>query len=309
MSNPNPFINPRQVPDKAIIDAFGKQTYVGNGFVINTDLKVQTGTDYEVPFLLLSNPAANAGDTQAGQAQSISAFQNLKKMICHSVGAIATFKFYLNPTAPTGGTTLTPVNLRSGGSNTSKMTCKYSPTIAGVAQVQTVDTVPDVTGSLNNTYFLLSDINPPNAKKLWYMWFNVNNAGTDPAVSGRSGIEVHLATNATANAVATAMRSALNALSSDFVASGSTSHVIITSVNAGASDPAQDGAQATGFTFHNTTPGSVNFGTLLTTIAVSITQIDSDLLFILDPGSSLLVTTQVDQADTEVAAELAWYEI
>ena len=74
-------------------------------------------------------------------------------------------------------------------------------------EVSTVVSVADSGGSLNNLHFTLKD----GANAAFYCWFNVNAAGADPAPGG-TGIEVALATNATAAAVASAIQAAIDAL-------------------------------------------------------------------------------------------------
>lgn len=64
--------------------------------------------------------------------------------------------------------------------------------------------VADVAGSLNDTYFEFSS---PTVS--YYVWYNVNSLGTDPALAGKTGIEVALATGAAASAVVTATVSAI----------------------------------------------------------------------------------------------------
>jgi hypothetical protein len=126
----------------------------------------------------------------------------------------------------------------------------------GVRQAQTVTTIADSSGSLNNTYFLLSSINKvTKAQKNFYMWFDINSAGTDPAIAGRTGIHVTGATNASANTLASSMRTALNALTNDFAATGANAAVIITDVAFGPVTAAVDGAVPTGFTFGSATAG------------------------------------------------------
>jgi hypothetical protein len=122
-------------------------------------------------------------------------------------------------------------------------------------QVSTVDTVADLLGSLNNTYFTLTSIHPVGVQKNFYVWFD-DGAGVDPALPGATGIQVVYADNDSANTLATLVRAALNALTLDFVATGATNHVIITNVNPGAVPAAADGTAATGFTFANTTAGN-----------------------------------------------------
>lgn len=126
----------------------------------------------------------------------------------------------------------------------------------GVLQVQTVTTAADVAGSLNSTYFLLSSINTTTkAQKNFYVWFNINSAGVDPAIAGRTAIPITGATNVSANTLATSIRSALNGLTGDFVATGAGAAVIITNVAPGPVTAAADGAAPTGFSFGSATAG------------------------------------------------------
>lgn len=59
----------------------------------------------------------------------------------------------------------------------------------------------DSGGSKNSTYYLFQ--NQPGTKK-YYVWFDINSAGVDPAPTGRIGIKVKGATGATAATLATA---------------------------------------------------------------------------------------------------------
>lgn len=127
--------------------------------------------------------------------------------------------------------------------------------------VTDVTLAADTAGSRNNTYFTFY-----TAGNLYgyYVWFNINSAGTDPAVSGLTGIEVAGATGATANTLATAARAAINAAigsgqSKPYVTiSGSTSHVIITQINPGTLTAAANGAggSSAGASFSVTAAGS-----------------------------------------------------
>lgn len=126
----------------------------------------------------------------------------------------------------------------------------------GVRQVQTVATVADVAASLNSKFFNVSSVNQSTkAQKNFYVWYNVSSGGVDPAIPGKTGVEVAISSGDSANTVATATRAALNALSGDFVASGSTNQVIITNVAPGLVTAASQGTASTGFTITNTTPG------------------------------------------------------
>ena len=123
----------------------------------------------------------------------------------------------------------------------------YTSTTLGA---QTIALVNDVSGSLNNKYFLLNDAGDVNK---YYVWFDINGAGVDPAIVGRTGVPITGATNATAATLGTAMASAIAALNStnSFTTAG-TSTVTVTNKVAGAFTAAVDGAAPTGFTFAQT---------------------------------------------------------
>lgn len=128
---------------------------------------------------------------------------------------------------------------------------------AGVKEVNTVTCVADIAGSLNSTYFLFSAMNTGGGSQTnYYVWYNVNEAGVDPAVPGKTGIMVALATGAIDTDVATATRSAITAASTGKVTiTGATVDVIITGNFMGDATSASDGTAATNFVFVNTTAG------------------------------------------------------
>lgn len=100
-----------------------------------------------------------------------------------------------------------------------------------------VQTVADSSSSLNNDYITFS-----SPTGLFYAWFNVGGAGTDPAPGG-TGIAVAISANATAAAVATALAAAIDA-NANFhskVSADQTDHVIIQNVAAGAATNATAG--------------------------------------------------------------------
>lgn len=127
----------------------------------------------------------------------------------------------------------------------------------GVAQISRVICVADVSGSLNSKYFLLSSVNASTkVQKNFYVWYNINSAGVDPALPGKTGVEVDAATGATNADIATATGSALAALTNDF-ASATVSTATIDVVNAKPSlvTNAANGAASPGFTITTPTPG------------------------------------------------------
>lgn len=126
-----------------------------------------------------------------------------------------------------------------------------------VSEAQQVATVADVAGSLNSTYFTFNDAGNAHG---YYVWYNINSAGVDPAVAGRTGIQVTGATGASANTLATNTRSAINAVSGiSVVASGATNNVVITNSSPGTTTAAANGTASPGFTYSILTTGS--FGT------------------------------------------------
>ncbi len=177
-----------------------------------------------------------------------------------------------------------------------------------VAQIQEVDTVADVAGSLGGTYFLL---NSPSTG--YYVWYDVDGGSTDPGLTpnpdlfmppgsghGRTGIEVDISANDTADAVATASRTAIGAFA-DFSTAGATIVIIITNDNAGIADAAADGTAATAFTFDAPSPvgvsptvgwAPVSGSTLTTFMAINTAS----------PGTVAAGTTWV----TLAAANVTW---
>jgi len=126
-----------------------------------------------------------------------------------------------------------------------------------VNEIQNITCLGDTSGSLNSTYWTFYDAGNAHG---YYVWYNINSAGVDPAVAGLTGIQVAAATGANANTIASDTRTAIAAVSGIAVTiTGGTSHVIINNTYAGSCTAAADGTAATSFTFSVTTAGS--FGT------------------------------------------------
>jgi hypothetical protein len=140
----------------------------------------------------------------------------------------------------------------------------FLPYLASGSQPQSTSPSPNVTditlaadssGSRNSTYLLFSDASNLHQ---YYLWFNINSAGVDPAVANRTGIEVVGATDATANTLATAARAAINASSaaSYMTVSGATSHVILSQKSPGTVTAFANGTASAGASFSVTSAGS-----------------------------------------------------
>jgi hypothetical protein len=117
----------------------------------------------------------------------------------------------------------------------------------GREHCRSVKTVADVSSSLNDTYF---DLNAMGAdyetETLYYVWFNVGAAGTDPSIAGKTGVEVAISANDSAATVASAIQSAVDALGL-FDATVSGDLVTIENVNMGKITVETDSG-STGFT-------------------------------------------------------------
>ena len=140
----------------------------------------------------------------------------------------------------------------------------YDVTTAGsaglAAEVTVVTCVADVSGSLSGRYFLIND---PTTE--YYVWFDVDNTSTNPSAAGkplegttRTGIEVDIASNATAADVGNALQVKM-AAELDFGATDNDAGVVtITNANQGnvtdASNAENDDYDP-GFTINVTTQG------------------------------------------------------
>jgi hypothetical protein len=142
--------------------------------------------------------------------------------------------------------------------------------------VQTVTMVADVSGSLNSTYWTYH--NAGNTAG-YYVWYNINGAGVDPAPAGLTGIQVTGATGATAATLATATAAAINAVTGNataavptgngtVTASASGSVVTLGNNQFGTETHAANGTASPGFTYAVTTAGS--FGTTASGLVLQI---------------------------------------
>lgn len=296
------------VPDQAILDINGKQSYLGNSYEASLNNVGLSSPGFETPILLIQNPLTNLNPSN-----TVSLFNFVTRVGSAVAGVEITFKLYNNPNILTTGNIIAPLPLRFASGYNSVMLASSFPTTTGVNQVQTVITNADGfnSHSLNNKYFYLQTISPTDNLDEWYVWFNVSGGGTDPAIAGRVGIEVSFSTSASANTVATAIRAALNANAPavDVLATGSGATVIITDLYSGAAPPALDGAKATDFTFQNTLDGTSNFGIYQGTISTTSNPVVSSIVRVLDPGQSLLITASPSVEGAFGSIEYVWYEL
>lgn len=129
-------------------------------------------------------------------------------------------------------------------------------------EVTKITTVADSSGSLSGRSFFINAIEADSTTDVgfktveYYVWMDVDNGSSDPSHSGKTGVEVNISANDTANTVATAVKNALDALS-NFSASVSTNEVTVTNANRGSVvDASEPSSGNTGFTISTTTQGT-----------------------------------------------------
>ncbi len=134
-----------------------------------------------------------------------------------------------------------------------------SPAVTTVptAEIVNITAAADTGGNKNDTYWTF---NSAGDQFGFYVWYNINAAGTDPAVAGRTGIEVAGATSATAATLATATIAAINASSASAyttASAGASEHLILTHKQLGDVTAAANGAggDSYGASFSITTTG------------------------------------------------------
>lgn len=172
---------------------------------------------------------------------------------------------------------------------------------AGIAEITEVVCIADVSGSLNNKYFFLNSADDITE---YYVWFNVSGGGTDPMIPAKTGIEVTIATNDNANAVATALASDINsAAGADFTAADVLGTVTITNDAGGAATDAADAVSpnSTGFSFNITQQGA-SFN--VSRVGNTVTVISNDKAVLPDAeaatsGFTMTTVTQGVEDDTD----------
>lgn len=124
--------------------------------------------------------------------------------------------------------------------------------VTGLQEISTITTVADVANSLNGKYFLID-----SAKGSKFYVYLETTTAVDPAISGRTGIKVKIATGASASTVAKAIRDRLSVQLDDFTTSTLDNVTTVTNVDFGTvADIANGpGGFATGFSFAVTQQG------------------------------------------------------
>lgn len=160
--------------------------------------------------------------------------------------------------------------------------------------------------NLNSSYWVFYSAS--DATK-YYMWYNVNGEGVDPAVASATGIAVTLSAGAVANTVASSSRAKflLSPLSSDFTESGATDKIIPRCVSVGTTTDTEDGTAATGFTFSTLVQGGS-----VSSVQFQLTASDdsdaSALKSLINAQTSTLVPLVVATVDSDTVTVTAQRE-
>ncbi len=294
--------NGNQIAEKSILDVFGRQTYLGNSFILPVGGMTVTSAT-EKPLALITCPSSA---TKA-------LFLNYSKV---SATGAAVINSYYSPTALYTGPLVTPIKARPGLTATSIAACYLNPSVAAaVAKVRRLvftqaGSFYDVVGTAKAIqifdYF----------SEAYYFWFNVTdgpNTQTAPVLSG-TAVQVDVAMANSAAQVATAFYTAVAAVTDYFTATNTPAGTVtVTNIHAG-NPSAADSVTGTAAALTTVTAG-VNLGSASYVSSLSTLSgvtVESKGLTILDPGYSVLLTAvcpTAGSADVLVYAETGWYEI
>lgn len=126
-------------------------------------------------------------------------------------------------------------------------------------EVVNVTCAADSSGSKNSTWWKFYSAGDVHG---YYVWYNINSAGVDPAPTGLTGIEVDGATGASAATLATATIAAIaasGAAAYTTASAGTSGHLILTNLQYGDCTAAANGTASYGASFSVTQSG--DYGT------------------------------------------------
>lgn len=121
------------------------------------------------------------------------------------------------------------------------------------SQETSIKFVDDVSGSLNNTYWLL---NSAADETQYYVWYNVGGTGTDPNILGKQGIQVPIQFNDSAAIVQLATKLIIGAYD-DFIVKGTANTLFVKNAKPGETTDAVD--VNSGFNISIKTQGETDF--------------------------------------------------
>jgi hypothetical protein len=174
--------------------------------------------------------------------------------------------------------------------------------MALVQEVTKIVAFADSSGSLQSKYFFINAIETDTTTNVgykiveYYVWLDVSSGGSDPSISGKTGLEVNISTNDAASTVATAVKNALDGLSnfSASVGVGAGSDVIITVTNANRGSVTDASDNNTGFTISTTTQGTGQ-------LTGNVKYPENQILYYIRGDHLSLVTTYSSSAETRTS--------
>lgn len=114
-----------QIPDKSIMDLFGRQAYLGNAFYLPHTGKALASTA-ETTVGVISVPSVASQLSSHNPALSV--FISSRSVFSSTTDSII-FRFYKGPTVTVNGSATTPVNARTGTTTASVASCYFAPTV------------------------------------------------------------------------------------------------------------------------------------------------------------------------------------
>ena len=169
--------------------------------------------------------------------------------------------------------------------------------MALAAEITTITCRPDESGNKQSRYFFINAIEVDTTVNVgykvveYYVWFDVSSGGSDPSLSGKTGIEVDISTDDNAATVATAVKNALHAIA-NFTASVDSNVVTVTNVNRGSVTNASDFNST--HTIATTTQGTGQ-------LAGIVKYPENQILYYIRGDHLSLVTTYSSSAETRTA--------
>ena len=169
--------------------------------------------------------------------------------------------------------------------------------MALAAEVTTITCRPDESGNKQSTYFFINAIEVDTTTNVgfktveYYVWFDVSSGGSDPSLSGKTGIEVDISTDASASSVASALATALHSMA-NFTASIDSNTVTVTNANRGSVTNASDFNST--HTITTTTEGTGQ-------LTGNVKYPENQILYYIRGDHLSLVTTYSSSAETRTS--------
>lgn len=196
--------------------------------------------------------------------------------------------------------------------NQENIKLEASELLTGLRQKDTITTVADVAGNLGGTHFLIEHVDLNKVITGYYVWFDTGS-DTDPTVSGRTGIEVTIASNDTANTVATKIKTALDAVTGAPFSTRVSGAAVTVEVNSIGAVTAPADADS-GFTFANVvtgsmidlgaTTGGIGIAPETSTVEIKADQTGEQTLDVVATGVKMKISTNILELEIDQLQEI-----